>query len=134
MSVMCRESLRPFGALLLQVRYLLSHRKALPSPLCYYKLMRQSKILPSTRFYTCLRGLRRLSLIPAGRWTFLVLSPKTFPRCLDPYPGCLSSAFTRFFLESFGLRPALTGSAHPHIHTTTSVWGSLTGLQSFSNV
>jgi hypothetical protein len=36
---------------------------------------------------------------------------ESFPMCLDPYPGCSWSAFTRFFLQDIGLLCVRTRSA-----------------------
>ena len=36
---------------------------------------------------------------------------KSFPRCLDPYPGCPHGARARFFSQGIGLPPFLTRSA-----------------------
>jgi len=40
---------------------------------------------------------------------------KSFPRCLDPYPGAPRSALTRFFPQGIGLPHFLTGSARHKI-------------------
>ena len=51
-------------------------------------------------------GLCRLSLLPAGRWPFPVLSPRSMHGCLDPCPAAPLQCTCPFLPE--GLRPHLT--------------------------
>ena len=46
-----------------------------------------------------------------------------FPGCLDPYPGCLSGALTRFFPLSFGLPATVTRSAAWQIPVLRLLYG-----------
>ena len=46
---------------------------------------------------------------------------QSFTGCLDPYPGCLRGALTRFFPRSFGLPQVENGSALATTRTATSV-------------
>jgi len=58
----------------------------------------------------------------------------SFPACLDPYPGSLSGAYTRYFPPNIGLPPVRTGSALSNVRAATSARGLISGLQSFSHV
>jgi len=63
---------------------------ALPNLLSSYWLMRQTKSLQTSRFYSCMPGLCRLLRVPAVRWSFPTLSLQSLYRCLDPYPAVSS--------------------------------------------
>ena len=67
-----------------------------------------------------LPGLCRLRSAPAGRWSFPTLLPKSFPACLDPYPGCPWGALSRFFPQGYGLPQDKSGSALRIIDQATS--------------
>jgi hypothetical protein len=59
---------------------------------------------------------------------------QSFTGCLDPYPGCLRGALTRFFPRSFGLPQSQerVGTGHyPHSDFSAEY---ISGLQSFANV
>jgi hypothetical protein len=86
-------------------------RPALPSPPRYYKLMRQTNLLPPPSVYPRSVGLCRLLQVPAGHWSLPKLSLQIFPTCLDPYPGSSCDALTRFFPQDIGLPPVRTRSA-----------------------
>lgn len=59
----------------------------------------------------------------------------SFSVCLDPYPGCSCGALTRYFPQNYGLPGGMTRSALGYIHIiANSIWGLITGLQSFTNV
>jgi hypothetical protein len=98
-----REPLCPFRIYPKGVTFPSPHRKALPSHLRSYGLMRQTKILCSTSHYAILNSLPRLPLVPAGHWPFPTLSPQSLHRCLDPYPVALLWCIGRFLPS--GLRP-----------------------------
>ena len=86
--------------------------EALHFLLCSYDLMCQSQSLCPTSL--CRLAGQSLQLGPpaAGLWDLPdVTFPKSFPRCLDLYPGSLWSAFTRFFPQSIGLPLRGSGSA-----------------------
>ena len=123
MPAIYREPLHPLKALLLAVCPHRTHGKALPFRHRYFELMRQTKILSRPRsslvpkvFAGCDESL--LEVGPSRRYLC-----ESFSTCLDPYPGCLCGAFTRFFPQNFGLPSSLTRSALSLIHTiATSVW------------
>ena len=69
-------------------------------------------------------GLRRLSPVPAGRWPFPMLSLRSFPRSLDPYPAmplwCSYPFLPRRFQPQprcthFGASSQWTGSHLPEL-------------------
>jgi hypothetical protein len=53
---------------------------------------------------------------------------------LDPYPGCLRGALTRFFPRSFGLPQVENGSALGHYPRGDFSAEYISGLQSFTHV
>jgi hypothetical protein len=128
MPAIYREPLRPLKALPLAVRPHGSHGKALPFRHRYFELMRQTKILPRPRFSLVPRVFAGcdeslLEVGPSRRYLC-----ESFSTCLDPYPGCLCGAFTRFFPQNFGLPVKPTRSALSLIHTiATSVWENFRG-------
>ena len=105
--------------------HFLPHRKALPSHLRSYGLMRQTKILHSASHYTILYGLCRLPLASAGSWIFPTLSPQVFPQV----PGPLSRWAPMVNLpvsthRNIGLPQANNGSAFPHHSVQRLQYGS----------
>jgi hypothetical protein len=111
-SARCPEPLRPFRALPLRGWCSTPSRKALPFPLRYYRLMRQSQTLPSPPasrlgrrvFASCCQS--RLGEGPSRRYLC-----ESFPAYLDPYPGCSCGAFAHFFPQDIGLPHVVTRSA-----------------------
>ena len=80
-------------------------------------------------------GLRRLSPIPAGRWSFPVLSPQSLYGCLDPYPAAPLRCSYPFLPQ--GLRPHLRGNRFgtpENRRNATSTTNFISGLQSFTHV
>ena len=63
---------------------------------------------PSRRFQPYTTGLRRLSPVPAGRWSFPTLSLQSLRRCLDPYPAMFPGCPCPFLPQ--GHRPHVTGN------------------------
>jgi hypothetical protein len=81
------------------------------SLLCSYDLMCQSQSLSPAVAFRSLGSpaawtIRCWSLGPSRRYC-----REPFLGCLDPYPGSLSGAYTRFFSLSFGLPATVTRSA-----------------------
>ena len=64
----------------------------------------------------------RLGVGPSRRYLC-----RSFPTCLDPYPGGSCGAHTRLFPQDNGLPDVRTRSAPYHIHTATSVWACFRG-------
>ncbi len=81
------------------------------------------------------------SLVSLGSLDHPLLVFRTFPtlrflesfptRCLDLYPGCLWSAFTRFFLQSIGLPQRGSRSALSHIPCNDFSTGTNFGAADF---
>jgi hypothetical protein len=63
--------------------------RGLPPRRRSYGLMRQTIPLSAPRLAPCARGLCRLSPVPAARWPFPTLSPRSVRRCSGPYPAAL---------------------------------------------
>src|SRR5215469_17239066 len=84
----CPESLRPVqGVTPTGETQLPSPQRTLLLLPCSYGLIRQSqRPLLYFGFWPRWRSLRRLSPVPAARWTFPTLSPRIFPWMLDPIP------------------------------------------------
>ena len=59
---------------------------------------------------------------------------QSFLTCSDPYPGCLWSAYARYFLQSIGLPRLSTGRRIATNPNSYFSWGPFTGLQSFHHV
>ena len=59
---------------------------------------------------------------------------KSFPRCLDPYPGASPGANTRYFPGDIGLRRESTGSATRKYPYRDFCTGMISGLQSFDDL
>ena len=59
-------------------------------------------------------GLRRLPLLPAGSWPFPTLSPRSFYRCLDPYPAVPLRCMCPFLPEGLRPHPTCQGFGTPH--------------------
>jgi hypothetical protein len=135
MPAIYRESLRPRKVLPLAVRPQRSHRKALPFPHRYLELMRQTKILSWPRFSLVPKVFAGCceSLLEVGSSRCYLY--KSFSTCLDPYPGCLCSAHTRYFPQSYGLPGQASRSAlglYPYYGNFSMV--TISRLQSFTNV
>ncbi len=64
----------------------------------------------------------RLGVGPSRRYLC-----RSFPTCLDPYPGGSCGALARFFPQDIGLPDVRTRAAPYHIHTATSVWACFRG-------
>jgi hypothetical protein len=98
---------------------------------CSYGLMRQSSTLLLPRWYpqheVC-AGCRQPLLGEGPSRRCLCAS---FPACLDPYPGSLWSASTRFFLHNIGLPLVRTGSAVRKARTAISVRRPFRGCSHF---
>jgi hypothetical protein len=76
----------------------------------------------ASSLHLCIRSLQ-VAVSPSRRYLC-----ESFSTCLDPYPGCLCGAFTRFFPQNFGLPVKHTRSALSLIHTiATSVWENFRG-------
>jgi hypothetical protein len=74
------------------------------------------KPLPSFAIYTFAGQSLQLGPSAAGLWHLPdVICREPFLGCLDPYPGSLSGAFTRFFPLSFGLPATVKRSAVPQV-------------------
>ena len=93
-------------------------------------------LLPSTRLRHCLVRMvfagccqPLLGTGPSRRYLC-----RSFPTCLDPYPGGSQGACARFFPQDIGLPRVRTGSARRDNPTATSVGSRISGLQSFSDV
>jgi hypothetical protein len=133
-SARCPEPLRPFRALPLRGWCSTPSRKALPFPLRYYRLMRQSQTLPSPPasrlgrrvFASCCQS--RLGEGPSRRYLC-----ESFPAYLDPYPGCSCGAFAHFFPQDIGLPHVVTRSALCtfFFRAATSSTGSSFGAAAF---
>ena len=87
---------------------------------------------PRLRCSRCARGLCRLSPVPAGRWPFPTLSPRSLRRCSDPYPAALLGCACPLLHRGHRSHPTADGfDARNYPHTATSVRTSISGLQSF---
>ena len=125
MPAIYREPLRPLKVLPFTVQPLRSHGKALPFLHRYFWLIRLAKVLSRPRsslvprvFAGC--GESLLEVGPSRRYLC-----ETFSACLDPCPGCLCGAFTRFFPQNYGLPGEAIRSALGFLHAiATSAWGS----------
>ena len=80
-------------------------------------------------------GLCRLSLVPAGRWPFPILSLQSLRRRLDPYPAvslwCACSLLPREQRPHLGRHKFGTLKIHLQCNFNRKVFS---GLQSFTNV
>ncbi len=105
---------------------------ALPPRRRSYGLMRQTIPLPAPRLAPCARGLCRLSPVPAGRWPFPTLSPRSLRRCSDPYPAALLGCACPLLHRGHRSHPTLDGfDARIYPHMATSVGSPISRLQSF---
>jgi hypothetical protein len=105
---------------------------ALPPRRRSYGLMRQTTALPAPRLAPCAQGLCRLSPVPAGRWPFPTLSPRSLRRCSDPYPAALLGCTCPLLHRGHRSHPTLDGfDARIYPHTATSVGSPISRLQSF---
>ena len=105
---------------------------ALPPRRCSYGLMRQTIPLPAPRLAPCAPGLCRLSPVPAARWPFPTLSPRSLRRCSDPYPAALLGCACPLLHRGHRSHPTLDGfDARIYPHTATSVGSPISRLQSF---
>jgi hypothetical protein len=88
------------------------------------------------RLLTSSMGLCRLSPVPAGYWTFPVLSPQFFPWVSGPLPRWASMVLSPVPSHgNIGLLQPLTGSTFPQLsRKATSRGASFSGLQSFRYV
>jgi hypothetical protein len=131
----CPEVLCLFEVLSLPGNRQAAPRKALPFLRSSYDLMRRAKSLPPPRFTLVRWGFAGCYQPLLGDGPSRRYLCGSFPGCLDPYPGCPRGALARFFPRDVGLPHVRNGSALSNwYHTATSVWCSLSGLQSFSNV
>jgi hypothetical protein len=128
------ESLCPPPALPSAARCPASRQRALPRFHRSYGLMRRTKPLLPTWFFTLTAGLRRLSSVPAGRWPFPTLSPQSVSRRPDLYPAG-PSGITHLRLRLTGdmaQRASAKPSGHKAWHselscTATSAGGGFRG-------
>ena len=105
---------------------------ALPPRRRSYGLMRQTIPLPAPRLAPCAQGLCRLSPVPAARWPFPTLSPRSLRRCSDPYPAALLGCTCPLLRQGHRSHPTLDGfDARIYPHTATSVGSPISRLQSF---
>ena len=123
-----------FPALCLDPR--LANSAACPEALRfrYYGLMCQSCPLLLASLLRSSAGLCSLDFPLLVVRTFPALSLRILHGCLDPYPGGLGGALTRFFPPSFGLPPFSTRSAPAFSREAISTRGTISGLQSFRYV
>lgn len=105
---------------------------ALPPRRRSYGLMRQTIPLPAPRLAPCARGPCRLSPVPAARWPFPTLSPRSLRRCSDPYPAALLGCACPLLHRGHRSHPTIDGfDARIYPHTATSVGSPISRLQSF---
>ena len=91
--------------------------------------------LPAPPVSRCAQGLCRLSPVPAGRWPFPTLSPRSLRRCSDPYPAALLGCACPLLHRGHRSHPTLDGfDARIYPHTATSVGSPISRLQSFDHL
>jgi hypothetical protein len=131
----CPEPLCPERALPAPGRPRRPPGGALPPRRRSYGLMRQTIPLPAPRLAPCAQGLCRLSPVPAGRWPFPTLSPRSLRRCSDPYPAALLGCACPLLHRGHRSHPTLDGfDARIYPHTATSVGSPISRLQSFDHL
>ena len=109
-------------------------RRALPLHNRYYGLMCGSFDLHSILLLAYRNGPCRLGHPRLVRRAFPALSRCSFLKCCVPYPGSLSSAPVRYFLDNIGLASCLLCSADSHTTANGSRGESLSGRQTFRYV
>ena len=125
----------PFEALPLQELRFPQLRPALPGPLRYYWLMRQT----FTSSALSSRPKRKSLQVAVSPCRHQALSRRylreSFSTCLDPYPGGSCGALIRFFPQDIGLPDVSDPVGAIQIPVLQLLYGSiLSRLQSFSNV
>ncbi len=94
-----------------------------------------SCVRPNSSLYLRLpviEGLCRLSLVPAGSWSFPTLSLQSLYRCLAPYPAVFPECLCLFLPQ--GLRSLVTGNTIDTRNipcNATSTGSRFSRLQSF---
>ena len=90
---------------------------------------------PRLRFARCAHGLCRLSPVPAARWPFPTLSPRSLRGCSDPYPAALPSCTRPLLRQGHRPHPRVDGfGARNSPHMAASVGTSISRLQSFDHL
>ena len=97
--------------------------------------MRQTKSLSPTSVVPNTVSLCRLTSVPAARWPFPTLSPRSLYRCLDPYPAVPLRCICSFLPGKHRpyLRRERFGTPN-YRRNATSTTGNISGLQSFRYV
>ena len=137
-STMCREPLCPSEVLLLLEMILDHPQLALPNLHRYYALMRQTYYslftLAVMLWYPVFAGCCKPLLNIGSSQRYFC---RSFFGCLTPYPGSLWSAFSHYFLQSFGLLLLATGSAvynYPYSNFSTERVFEAVGIRFCSNL
>jgi hypothetical protein len=131
----CREPLCPVGVLPRRGGSPGSSRRALPLLPCSDRLMRQAKSLSSTSGFPSSDESLQVVASPCCEMALPDVISAILAWALGPpTPRCPSDALTRFFSEGFGLLPGERGSAHRFFPAHSFGRGTISGLQSFSDV
>jgi hypothetical protein len=135
MATECPEPLCPGRALPALGRPRRPPGGALPPRRRSYGLMRQTIPLPAPRVHPCAQGLCRLSPVPAARWPFPTLSPRSLRGCSDPYPAALLGCTRPLLRRGHRPHPRIDGfGARNSPHMAASVGTSISRLQSFDHL